>query len=108
MMGAASREGGDTWALKQVTGAGFTPVTGQEPAGGCTVRTDSRGRVYGFGVGPVPGQGSPSYELMVTSDNGGQTWSRPRAVSGPVTQPGAFHPLPARPGIDGLRGARSD
>jgi hypothetical protein len=108
MMVAVSRDGGDTWALKQVTGAGFTPVTRQEPAGGCTVRTDSRGRVYVFGVGPVPGQGDISYELMMTSDNGGQTWSRPRAVSGPVTQPGAFDPVQARPVIDGIAGARSD
>jgi hypothetical protein len=108
MMVAVSRDGGDAWALKQVTGAGFTPVTRQEPAGGCTVRTDSSGRVYVFGVGPVPGQGSTSYELMVTSDNGGQTWSPPRAVSGPVTQPGAFDPVQGRPVIDGIAGARSD
>jgi hypothetical protein len=72
------------------------------------VRTDSSGRVYVFGVGPVPGQGSTSYELMVTSDNGGQTWSPPRAVSGPVTQPGAFDPVQGRPVIDGIAGARSD
>jgi hypothetical protein len=106
-MVAVSRNGGDTWALKQVTGAGATPVTAQEPFGGCTVRTDSRGRVYVFGVGPLAG-GSTSYELMVTSDNGGKTWSRPRPVSGAVTQPGAFDPVQGRPVIDGIAGARSD
>ena len=108
MMVAVSRDGGDTWKLNQVTQAGFTPVTGQEPVGGCTVRTDSRGRVYVFGVGPVPGFGSTSYELMVTSDNGGMTWSGTRPVSGPVTQPGAFDPVQGRPVIDGIAGARSD
>jgi hypothetical protein len=107
LMVAVSRDGGDTWALKQVTGAGVN-VNHDQPMDGCTVRTDSHGRVYVLGVGPVPGGGSASYETLVTSDNGGQTWSSPRAASGPVTQPGAFDPVQARPVIDGIAGARSD
>jgi hypothetical protein len=106
-MVAVSRDGGDTWSLKQISPAGVTPVTQQVPFDGCTVRTDSRGRAYVFAVGPQPGA-STSYELMVTSDNGGKTWSRPRPVSGPVTQPGAIDPVQGRPVIDGIAGARSD
>jgi hypothetical protein len=45
---------------------------------------------------------------MSTSDNGGQSWSRPRPVVGPVNQPGAFDPVQGRPVIDGIAGARSD
>jgi len=104
---AVSHDGGGTWALKQVTPAGVNPVHDQ-PMDGCTVRTDSRGRAYVFGVGPVAAGGTNSYEVMVASDNGGQTWSPPRAVSGPVTQPGVFDPVQGRPVIDGIAGARSD
>jgi BNR/Asp-box repeat len=107
LMVAVSRDGGDSWALKQVTGAGVNAIHDQ-PMDGCTVRTDSRGRAYVMGVGPVAGGGSASYETLVTSDDGGQTWSAPRAVSGPVTQPGAFDPVQGRPVIDGIAGARSD
>jgi hypothetical protein len=72
------------------------------------VRTDSHGVAYVFGVGTVSASGHDAFELMVTSTNGGRTWSRPQAVAGPVTQPGVLDPVQGRPVIDGVAGARSD
>ena len=106
LMVATSHDGGDTWALKQVGAAGDNPT--HAPADGCTVRTDSLGRAYVFGVGTVATGGTNVFEVMATSDNGGQTWSAPRAVAGPVHQPGRFDPVQRRPVIDGVAGARSD
>jgi hypothetical protein len=106
LMVATSHDGGDTWTLKQVSGAANN---GQNnPPDGCTVRTDSHGRAYVFGVGTSAPNGHQAFEVMATSDNGGQTWSRPRPVSGPVTQPGLFDPAQGRPTVDGVAGARSD
>src|SRR5205809_951830 len=51
---------------------------------------------------------SPFFGNVSTSSNGGGTWSAPRAVAGPVTQPGIFDPVLGRPTIDGIAGARSD
>jgi hypothetical protein len=45
---------------------------------------------------------------MSKSTNGGQSWSTPKAVSGPVTQPGVFDPVQGSAVIDGIAGARSD
>jgi hypothetical protein len=106
LMVGTSRDGGDTWSLKQVSGAANN---GQNnPPDGCTVRTDSLGRAYVFGVGTSAPNGHQAFEVMTTSDNGGKTWSQARPVSGPVTQPGLFDPAQGRPTIDGVAGARSD
>src|SRR5204863_9909730 len=75
---------------------------------GCTIPTDSNGTAYVFGVGTSSSGGHQAFELMSRSFNGGQTWSSPRPVVGPVTQPGAFDPVQGRPVIDGVAGARSD
>jgi hypothetical protein len=106
LMVGVSSDGGDTWSLHQVTGAANNAQ--RNPMDGCTVRTDSHGNAYVFGVGTVSSQGHDSFELMVTSANGGRSWAVPRAVSGPVTQPGLFDPVQGRPVIDGVAGARSD
>jgi hypothetical protein len=106
LMVAASRDGGNTWTLRQVTGAANNGQ--RNPLDGCTVRTDSLGRAYVFGVGTVSSARHQAFELLVTSDNAGQTWSSPRQVSGPVTQPGVFDPTQGSPTTDGVAGARSD
>ncbi len=103
---AVSHDGGSTWFQHQITGAANNGQ--RNPADGCTIRTDSHGRAYVFGVGTVSSSGHQSFELMSTSDNGGQSWTPPRAVSGPVTQPGVLDPVQGRPVIDGVAGARSD
>lgn len=104
---AVSQDGGDTWTQHQISAAANNGQ--RNPTDGCTIRTDSHGKAYVFGVGTVSSQGHQSFELMSTSANGGATWSHPvAAVAGPVIQPGVFDPNVGRPVIDGLAGARSD
>ena len=103
---AVSRDGGDTWEQHQISAAANNGQ--RNPTDGCTIRTDSAGNAYVFGVGTVSSSGHSAFELMSISTNGGHTWSRPRAVAGPVTQPGVFDPVLGRPVIDGIAGARSD
>ncbi len=103
---AVSHNGGDTWTQHQISAAANNSQ--RNPTDGCTVRTDSHGTAYVFGVGTVSSSGHQAFELMSKSANGGATWSRPVAVAGPVTQPGVIDPNLGRPVIDGLAGARSD
>jgi hypothetical protein len=101
-----SHDGGTTWTQRQVTAAANN--SNVNPADGCTVRTDSHGVAYVFGVGTSSPGGHQSFELMSRSTNGGATWSTARPVAGPVTQPGVFDPVVGRPVLDGVAGARSD
>ena len=103
---AVSHDGGDTWRQHQISAAANNAH--RNPTDGCTIRTDSQGNAYVFGVGTVPSAGNQAFELMSVSRNGGATWSRPTPVAGPVTQPGAIDPVQGRPVIDGVAGARSD
>lgn len=103
---AVSHDGGNTWQQHQISSAANNGQ--RNPTDGCTIRTDSRGRAYVFGVGTSVADGKQAFELMSTSDNGGGSWSRPTPVAGPVNQPGAFDPVQGRPVIDGVAGARSD
>ena len=103
---AASHDGGTTWEVHQVTAAANNGQ--RNPMDGCTVRTDSHGVAYVFGVGTVSSAGHDAFELMVTSADGGHTWSTPQAVVGPVTQPGVFDPGQGSFVVDGIAGARSD
>ena len=103
---AVSRDGGNTWEQHQISAAANNRQ--RNPTDGCTVRTDSDGNAYVFGVGTVSSAGHSAFELMTISRDGGHTWSRPRPVAGPVTQPGVFDPVLGRPVIDGIAGARSD
>jgi hypothetical protein len=93
---AVSHDGGDNWRQHQISAAANNSQ--RNPTDGCTIRTDSHGNAYVFGVGTVPSAGNQAFELMSVSRNGGATWSRPAPVAGPVTQPGAFDPgaRPAR------------
>jgi hypothetical protein len=100
---AVSRDGGSTWRERQVGAAANNSQ--RNPTDGCTIRTDSRGVAYVFGVGTINHQTS---ELMSRSTDGGTSWSKPSAVVGPVNQPGVFDPVQGRPTIDGMAGARSD
>jgi hypothetical protein len=103
---AVSSDGGSTWTSHPI---GAAANNGQRnPPDGCTIRTDSHGNAYVFGVGTVSSSGHQPFELMSVSHNGGHNWSSPTAVSGPVTQPGIFDPVQGRPEIDGITGARSD
>jgi len=103
---AVSTDGGNTWKTHPI---GAAANNGQRnPLDGCTIRTDSNGNAYVFGVGTLSSQGHNAFELASISSNGGGTWSAPRPVAGPVTQPGVIDPVLGRPVIDGVAGARSD
>jgi len=103
---AVSHDGGTTWAQHPI---GSAANNGQKnPLDGCTVRTDSHGAAYVFGIGTKSQGGHQPFELMSKSTTGGTTWSSPVAVAGPVSQPGVFDPAQGRPTIDSVAGARSD
>jgi len=98
-----SRDGGDTWTVQQIGAAANN--SNRNPMDGCTVRTDSHGNAYLYGVGR---QGTDAFEIQSISNDGGTSWSKPQPVVGPVTQPGIVDPVLGRPTIDGIAGARSD
>jgi len=103
---AVSHDGGATWKQHPI---GSAANNGQKhPLDGCTIRTDSQGTAYVFGIGTKSQGGHQSFELMSKSSNGGGTWTSPVAVAGPVTQPGTFDPAQGRDTIDSVAGARSD
>ncbi len=106
-----SRDGGATWTDRQVTSA-TNNINSKNGFGrsGCTVRTDSNGNVYVFDYqfafnasGPALGQ-----IQMVTSSDGGATWSRPRNLFGAYDSCSYVEPSIARCTMDGVGGARSD
>src|SRR5438445_8536818 len=104
MLVAVSSDGGSTWTQQLVSPAANN--SNVNPMDGCTVRTDSKGNAYVFGL--AKSSGSSPFEFMSMSSNGGQTWSHQTPVVGPVSQPGVFDPVLGRPTIDGIAGARSD
>lgn len=103
MQVAVSTDGGDTWTQHQVGPAANN--TQRSPMDGCTVRTDSHGNAYVFGVGSF---NSTNFEYVTISTDGGVHWSTQQPVVGPVMQPGVFDSVLGRPTIDGIAGARSD
>ena len=86
-----SHDGGDTWTTQQITAAANNGNV--NPMDGCTVRTDSSGTAYVFGVGTVSSLGHQPYELMSRSTDGGASWSSAVPVIGPVSQPGEYRPF---------------
>jgi len=101
-----SSDGGSTWTLHPISASANNSQ--RNPSDGCTIRTDSKGNAYVFGIGTSSSGGHQAFEIMSVSKNGGQTWSTGTPVVGPVTQPGVFDPVVGRPTIDGIVGARSD
>jgi hypothetical protein len=103
---AVSSDGGSNWTQHLISPAANNAQ--RNPMDGCTVRTDSNGNAYVFGVGTSSSGGHLPFEMMSVSNNGGGTWSAQTPVAGPVNQPGQFDPGLGRPTIDGIGGARSD
>jgi hypothetical protein len=99
---ARSSDGGTTWRTSQVGPATDNSINRQPD--GCTVRTDSHGTVYVFGVGARRGQ---EFQMMYRSTDGGAHWVGPTPVA-PVVRPGVFDPVLRRPTMDGIAGARAD
>jgi hypothetical protein len=71
---------------------------------GCTIRTDSHGNVYVFGVGT---RGGTSFEMMYKSTDGGAHFTGPALLAAAV-DPGVIDPVIGRPVMDGIAGARND
>src|SRR5437762_3274246 len=103
---AVSHDGGTTWKQHPISSAANNSQ--RNPLDGCTIRTDSHGAAYLFGVGTSVSGGKQPFEFMSRSTDGGSSWSRPQAVAGPVQQPGVFDPVQGSAVIDGDAGARSD
>jgi hypothetical protein len=103
---AVSSDGGSTWTTQQISAAANNGQ--RNPPDGCTIRTDSLGNAYVFGIGTVQSAGMQSFELMSVSHDGGSTWSAQTPVVGPVHQPGTLDSVQGRATIDGVAGARSD
>jgi hypothetical protein len=101
-----SHDGGDTWTQHQIGAAANNSQ--RNPEDGCTIRTDSHGNAYVFGIATSPSGGKQAFEMMSKSSNGGRNWSRFAPVAGPVTQPGLIDPVQGSFVIDGTAGARSD
>ncbi|QGN57245.1 sialidase family protein [Nostocoides sp. HKS02] len=99
---ATSRDGGLSWATHQVGPA--TDNRNNAQADGCTIRTDSAGNAYVFGVGTRGGQ---TVQMMYRSADGGASWVGPTTVATAVA-PGVFDRVQGRPVMDGLGGARVD
>jgi len=99
---ARSADGGSTWTSEQVGPATNNGINGQPD--GCTVRTDSHGNVYVFGVGK---RGGVSFEMMYKSTDGGAHFTGPALLASAV-DPGVFDPVIGRPVMDGIAGARND
>lgn len=99
---ARSTDGGTTWTSKQVGPATDNGINTQPD--GCTVRTDSHGNVYVFGIAT---RGGRQFQTMYRSTDGGAHWSRPALVA-PVVAPGKLDPVLGRPTMDGIAGARVD
>src|SRR5260370_5105233 len=99
---ARSADGGSNWVQHQVGPATDNGINSQPD--GCTVRTDSHGNVYVFGVGK---RGGVSFEMMYKSTDGGGHFTGPKLRSA-VVDPRVFDPVIRRPVMDGIAGARND
>lgn len=106
-----SRDGGDTWTERQVTPA-TNNTTSRNGFGrsGCAVRTDSTGKVYVFDYQfafSSTGAALGSIQL-ITSPDGGATWSRPRTIQRVYDSCSYVEPTIGRCTMDGVAGARDD
>jgi hypothetical protein len=99
---AKSTDGGDSWTVRQVGPATSNGINSQPD--GCTVRTDSTGNAFVFGIATRNGQ---TFDTMYRSTDGGDHWTGPTLVA-PVTPPGVTDPVIGRPVMDGIAGARTD
>jgi hypothetical protein len=102
LMVARSSDGGDTWTVKQVGPATNNGINFQPD--GCTIRTDSTGNVYVFGLAA---RGGVLYDAMYRSADGGAHWSNLSLLT-EVVPPGVIDPVIGRPVMDGVAGARAD
>jgi hypothetical protein len=99
---SVSSDGGSTWTTRQVGPAADNGNNSQPD--GCTVRTDSKGNVYVFGIATRNGS---SFETMYKSTDAAAHFGALQLVA-PAVSPGVIDPALGRPTLDGIAGARSD
>jgi hypothetical protein len=99
---SVSSDGGNSWTTRQVGPAADNGNNSQPD--GCTVRTDSKGNVYVFGIATRKGA---SFETMYKSTDGATHFGALQLVA-PAVSPGVTDPALGRPTLDGIAGARSD
>jgi hypothetical protein len=104
-MVATSSDGGVTWHAHSVA----PPIASAQRGAfdGCTVRTDSHGRVYAFFT-HYSGTSLQGFHTAVTSDNGGTSWAPPRDVVAMTDPCFRNDPVTGRCIEDGNAGARTD
>jgi hypothetical protein len=102
LMVSRSTDGGVHWTTGQVGPA--TDNGNNSQPDGCTIRTDSNGNVYVFGIATRKGS---SFETMYKSTDGGAHFGSLQLVAQTVA-PGKFDAALGRPTLDGIAGARSD
>jgi hypothetical protein len=106
-----SRDGGESWDQKQVTPAtNNTSSKNGFGRSGCTIRTDSTGVVYVFDYQFAfdPAGSAAGKIQMITSTDGGATWSRPRDLMTVLDGCAAVEASIGRCVMDGVGGARDD
>jgi hypothetical protein len=106
---ATSTNGGDNWTTHQITPATNNTAS---PNGfgrsGCTIRTDSHGVAYVFAYQFAVGTPGLGVQVMSTSVDGGQHWTKARPVIPAADLCNAFEPSIGRCVEDGIAGARDD
>lgn len=109
---ATSHDGGTTWSQSTAVDASYEAGTQPGYARvGCTIRTDSHGKVYLFTYQQppqAPGAPTTGQELMQTSSDGGVTWTTPVKLFDANDQCAGFEPSIFRCVIDGVAGERED
>jgi hypothetical protein len=106
---ANSKDGGDTWTNHQVTpAANNTSTRNGFGRSGCTIRTDSHGVAYAFMFQFGTGFPGPGLQLMATSSDGGDHWTRARPIIAATDLCTGFEPAIGRCVEDGVGGARDD
>jgi hypothetical protein len=98
-----STDGGVTWTRPVPLSASANNKNGTGRQG-CSVKTDSLGRVYVFWESTKNGS---SVQLMDRSDDGGTKWDTPRAIAD-VVDVGQPDPVSGDFVFDGIAGARTD
>jgi hypothetical protein len=98
-----SSDGGATWSRPVTLSASANNKNGTGRQG-CSVKTDSAGRVYVFWESTKQGS---SVQLLDRSDDGGVKWDTPRAIAD-VVDVGEPDPVSGDFVFDGVAGARTD
>lgn len=104
IMTSYSDDGGVTWSKPlQISAAVNNPHNNGRQ--GSAIRTDSKGTVYVFFEGTLPG--NRSAQMMAVSKDGGQHFTVPRPVAA-VTDVGVLDPFSGDVTFDGFAGARTN